>query len=374
MPAIVNDHDKLHETVIRATLAAGAAAVAGLFVPASAAAALMALAIGCAVVLPTSLPSLASAIVWAIAAAAGGRIGGGVGNAITAAAIGGALARGLTGTSAKLAAALLGTAGAMTASLIGRAFALTDALAVLPTGIETMITGATSGLVIGVSSIGRHLAVTHEPLEAELRALADQSELGQLLGRAAVAYREAVVAIGGEAPVARAAADDLVNQMTRFGKRWRELEAEASRSLPEDLKQRLMLVGRRLEASKDPLARVELSRAREAMSAQLAYLEEIHNGRERAVARLEHQVATLERLRLAALRLRSADAARMGAELQPVVDELAQAGGDFDLASEALTEAMTESATALPSVSPSPALPSSEPAVVELPALTSGRN
>src|SRR6266568_168443 len=162
MPATINDHDKLHEAVVRATLAAGAAAVAGMFLPASAAAALMALAIGCAVVLPNNLPSAASAILWAIAAAAGGRIGGGVGNAITAAAIGGSLARGLSTTSARLVAAVLGTAGAMTASLIGRAFALTDALAVLPNGIETMITGATTGLVIGVSSIGRHLAVTHK--------------------------------------------------------------------------------------------------------------------------------------------------------------------------------------------------------------------
>ena len=94
--------------------------------------------------------------------------------------------------------------------------------------------------MIGVSSIGRHLAITHKPLEDELRELADPSELGVLLGRAAVAYREAVVAIGDEAPAARAAADDLVGKMTRFGKRWRELEAEASRSLPADLKERLM--------------------------------------------------------------------------------------------------------------------------------------
>ena len=102
------------------------------------------------------------------------------------------------------------------------------------------------------------------------------------------------------------------------------------------MKERLQLVGRRLESSNDPLARAELARAREALAAQLAYVEEIANGRERAVARLEHQVATLERLRWAALRHRSADAARLGAELAPVVEELAQAGGDFDIAAEAL--------------------------------------
>ena len=337
MPATINDHSKLHESVARATLAAGAAAVLGMLLPASLGAAVMALAIGVAVVPPTSLTSASTAILWALAAAAGGRMGGGVGSAIAAVAIGGSVARGLSGPS-RMVAALVATAGAMTAALIGRAFALTDVLGALPSGVATLVAGATGGLVVGVSSVGRHLGVLRAPLEHELGAMADDSELGRLLGRAASAYRDAIQAIGGEAPAARAAADDLVGKMTRFGRRWRELEAEASRS-PEDLKERLQLVGRRLEASNDPLARAELARAREALSAQLAYVEEIANGRERAVARLEHQVATLERLRWAALRHRSADAARLGAELQPVVDELAQAGGDFDIAAEALTEA-----------------------------------
>jgi chromosome segregation ATPase len=245
-------------------------------------------------------------------------------------------------------AMLVGTVGAMTAALIGRAFALTDLLGALPNGVASLIAGATGGLVVGVSSVGRHVAMLRAPLEHELLAMADESELGRLLGRAASAYRDAIQAIGGEAPAAREAADELVGKMTRYGKRWRELESEASRSAPEDLKERLQLIGRRLESSNDPLARAELARAREALAVQLAYVEEIANGRERAVARLEHQVATLERLRWAALRHRSADAARMGAELQPVIEELAEAGGDFDIASEALTEATI--AGALPAV------------------------
>ncbi|MGZ3440753.1 MAG: hypothetical protein ACXVDD_14620, partial [Polyangia bacterium] len=289
-----------------------------------------------------------TALLWALAAAAGGKIGGGVGNAIAGVAIGGSLARGLQGPS-KMVAMLVGTVGAMTAALIGRAFALTDVLAALPNGVATLIAGATGGLVVGVSSVGRHVAMLRAPLEHELLAMADDSELGRLLGRAASAYRDAIQAIGSEAPAAREAADELVGKMTRFGKRWRELEAEASRSAPGDLKERLQLVGRRLEASNDPLARAELARAREALAVQLAYVEEIANGRERAVARLEHQVATLERLRWAALRHRSADAARLGADLQPVIEELAQAGGDFDIASEALTEATV--AGALPAAS-----------------------
>lgn len=346
MAATINDHDRLQESVVRATLAAGAAAVAGLFLPASVAAAVAVLAIGCAVAPPIDWASASVAAVCALAAAAGGRIGGGVGHAIEGAAIGGMLARGVDGPK-RLVAFTLGTLGALTAALVARAFAATEALAALPNGMQTLVVGATGGFVVGVSSVGRHVALLKAPAEQELRAMADDSELGKLLGRAAAAYRDAVAAIGGEAPSVRAAADDMLGKMTRFGKRWRELEAEAARSLPNELRERLMLVGRRLDASNDPLARAELARAREQLSAQLAYLEEIANGRERAVARLEHQVATLERLRLAALRHRSADAARMGSELAPLVDELAQAGGDFDIAAEALTEA-TATTHALP--------------------------
>src|SRR3954470_21663511 len=195
MPATINDHSRLHDSVARATLAAGAAAVAGLFLPASLAAALMALAVGVAVVPPTNLASASTAILWALAAAAGGKMGGGVGNAIAGVAIGGSVARGLTGRP-RMMAMLVGTVGAMTAALIGRAFALTDVLAALPNGVATLIAGATGGAVIGVSSVGRHVAMLRAPLEQELLSMADDSELGRLLGRAASAYRDAIVAIG----------------------------------------------------------------------------------------------------------------------------------------------------------------------------------
>jgi hypothetical protein len=95
----------------------------------------------------------------------------------------------------------------------------------------------------------------------------------------------------------------------------------------------------RLETTHDPVARGEFEKARDALVAQVDYVNEIARGRERAIARLTHQVATLERLRLAAVRHRSVDAARLGAELQPVVDELAEAGGEMDLAAEALRDA-----------------------------------
>src|SRR5260370_36823980 len=97
MPTTVKDHDRLHDSVIRATLAGGAAAVVASFVPATLGVALAVLAIGCAVAPPASWLSAAWALWWAIAAAAGARLGGPVGQAVEALAMGATLARDVSG-------------------------------------------------------------------------------------------------------------------------------------------------------------------------------------------------------------------------------------------------------------------------------------
>jgi hypothetical protein len=237
--------------------------------------------------------------------------------------------------------------------------------------------------MIGVASIARHVAHAKPALDAELRALAaasSGSEVGELLLRAANAWREARAALNGQAAEVQKAADDLVVKIVGFARRFCEVEAEARRTRPDELRDRLTRLDARLEATTDPMARAEFVRARDAVAAQLASLDEIDKGRERAVARLTHQVAILERLRLAAIRHRSVDATRLGAELAPVVDELADAGSDLDLASEALTEATV--AATVPATTPDPAPvaataseplalpPASKPVVVELEPLT----
>jgi hypothetical protein len=347
MAVTVKDHDHLHHAVARAMLAAGGAAVVAPFLPGSVAMAVAALAVTVAVAPPKSWKGAAESLLWALAAGGGGHIAGLFGLLIGSGAVGASLGRGLTGARRWVAGGF-GMLGAMGAVLVWRAFDRSGALAFLPSGIEALIAGAAGGLMVGVSSLGRHIEVAQLGAHEELKKLAADGELGQLLSRAANAYEDAIDAMGGSAPEARTAADDLMKRMARFGQHWREVEAEANRTAPEALHERLADVNKRLEACTDPVAQAEFARAREALSAQVESLQEIGRGRERAVARLTHQVAMLERLRLAALRHRSVDASRMGAELQPVVEELSQAGTDLDIASEALSEATI--AGALPPV------------------------
>jgi hypothetical protein len=150
-------------------------------------------------------------------------------------------------------------------------------------------------------------------------------------------YKEAAEALTDH-PAALAVAEDLVKKIARFGRRWREIEAQANKSDPAEIAARIEELHRRQEATSDEQARAEYERAQAALGVQLGYLSEIRSGRERAVARLHHQVATLERLRLAAVRHLSADAARQGEELRAVIEDLSQAGRDLDCDAEALTE------------------------------------
>jgi hypothetical protein len=345
MAVTVKDHEGLHHAVARSMLAAGGAAVVAPFVPPPVAWAVAALAVTVAVAPPRSWRGAAESLLWALAAGGGGALGGVVGLLLTAGAVGASLGRGIGGAQRWLTGGF-GALGTLGAVMVVRAFDRSGALAFLPTGIESLVAGASGGLLVGVSSLGRHLDLARLGPHEELKGLESEGELGQLLSRASTAYQDAVQAMGSSAPEARAAADDLIARMARFGRHWRALDLEAGRTPPETLHERLADLNRRLEACTDPVAQSEFARAREALTAQIESLQEIARGRERAVARLTHQVAMLERLRLAALRHRSVDASRMGAELQPVVEELSQAGTDLDIASEALSEATT--AAALP--------------------------
>lgn len=236
------------------------------------------------------------------------------------------------------AATLLGAG----AGLVPAALQAQDAVAELPGALPQVLSGMALGLVVGSSALLGRLRVALDPVDRELLSLlpapAEADEIGGLVQRAFDTYKE-VAAVLEPHPQARAAAEDLVKKIARFGKRWREIEAEARRSGRPDLLAQKEALAARLEASQDEQARAEYERALGGLQAQLDYLQEIDAGRERAVARLHNQVATLGRLRLAALRHRSVDAGKLGEELKAVVEDLGRAGRDLDAAAEALAEA-----------------------------------
>jgi hypothetical protein len=226
------------------------------------------------------------------------------------------------------------------AARLPQAFATLDWL---PGETSTLLGGLGLGLIVGTTTLVRHLRLRLDPMDDELMALLPATapasdEISPLVTQAIDTLRQSAEALSPH-PQALSAAEELVKKIARFGKRWREIEEQARRTDRVQLEKRLGEIQARRESTKDEQAQGEYDRAISAVGVQLDYLNEIDRGRERAVARLHHQVATLERLRLAVVRHHSVDAARQGEELRSVVEDLGRAGQELDTAAEALSEA-----------------------------------
>lgn len=290
--------------------------------------------VGCAV-----LGGLSTGLA-ACAAAAGCTVGGSLGLAV---ALGLYMATGELpgGRWQALLSGLVGAGMALVAQQIPPALMTQDFMRELPTPAASLLAGLGMGLAVGSATIGRYLKVKLEPMDKELKGLLPaetaDDEISKLVAQAMTSYQQAADCLA-EHPQARATAEQLVKKVARFGKKWQDIEVQARKSDRPKLDQRIAELQARKDASSDEGVRTEYERALGALREQLTSLGEIEKGRERAVARLHHQVATLERLRLAALHHRSVGAAKLGEELKTVVDELVQAGQELDTAAEVLAE------------------------------------
>ncbi len=342
MTLSIRDHGELQRAVLRATLAGGAYGLVTWRWPGPAAMVLGVVAVGIAAVPPRSWRSAAVAAALAVLAGVASALGGAAG-LLGLAAVGGlTFARGLDGGARRALAAATGAAGLAAGWFVQAALGRSEALAVVPPGLGSLLLGGAAGFVAALGTAGRLVEWKHAPAAApaapQPAALPPDSELGTLIARAQGAFRDAAKALAGGAPEAEQAAQDLLGRIVRFGTRWHELDREAARTDRAVLAARLDEIAGRAEAAKDDVVREEYAQARAALREQVDYLDGIERGRDRAVARLHHHIAVLERLRLAALHHRSADAARVGEELAPLVDELSSAGRDLDCAAEALAE------------------------------------
>jgi chromosome segregation ATPase len=222
------------------------------------------------------------------------------------------------------------------------ALAAQDAFLELPRSLGALLSGLGMGFIVGSSTIIRHLRwVRSGQLDRQLVALLPaagaEDEVATLVRQAVDSYQRAIDCLDEHAQ-ASAAASQLVLKIARFGKKWRDIEAQLGPSDRTQLEQRQADLRQRIQQSTDDGVRSEYQRALSAVAEQLTSIDEIDKGRQRAIARLHHQVATLDRLRLAALRHRSVGAAKLGEELRSLVDELNQAGQELDTAAEVLAE------------------------------------
>jgi hypothetical protein len=193
-------------------------------------------------------------------------------------------------TAAVLASVALGAAA-------GWAAPLAAALAPL---LPKAVAGAAYGLWLGLAAAPLHLRLGEDPVEARLWALRVSltPELRSLAERAAAARRGALdlLPAGARADLRRAF-DSLALSAVLSAERAAELSSSASPGLEDDLQRRAAAFGASGAGTDDAAARKSYERAAEALQGQIEHLRRLRRARDRSIARLHEEVATLERAR-----------------------------------------------------------------------------
>lgn len=244
-----------------------------------------------------------------------------------------------------LGASLVGAVGGIVAVGFARTVEV-GALAPLgtPALLGYPIAGGVMGFVLGLVGLGRRLGAGES--SASLRVPSGLGgEFKETVERAVQArdrVRRALKSRSGSSEGRAAvekAVDELVHRVLSLADRWRGVEDDLAGIEDGELGGRLAKLAEKLEATTDPEAKEEYERAVRSIEDQRRMHGDIRRARERTLARLQGHLAALDRVHLAVVRLRSADAHRFASEIQPVLEELSAVGTDAELTASAIDEA-----------------------------------
>jgi hypothetical protein len=218
----------------------------------------------------------------------------------------------------------------------------------VPAFVAAPLHGAVFGFLAAIGLVVRQVRLDRDPV---VRAFGEikpglRGEMLDLCQQAVETHRRIAQALRdredrGQSTEPRLVrgVEQLVLKVFDLGKRWQEIESDAQRTSAETLTKRIDELEQKIAAATDALARQEYARARDALAAQLGYLRDINRSRERVMARVHGNLATLERLHLAVLNHQGVDMTKFTQELEPLLDEVDEIGVEMDLSSEAMSEA-----------------------------------
>ncbi len=206
--------------------------------------------------------------------------------------------------------------------------------------------GVVYGFLTSIALLARQISFERDPvteaydkvrptLTGEMKDLSDRAV--ELYGRIQQVLRDRGVQ-GGPAESLNATVRNLVLKVVHLGPKWNEVEREVGRTSAADLTARIEGLEKKIAETSDEVARKQYRMAKDALTSQVRYLQDISRSRERVTARVHNYLATLERLHLAVVNHRGADAAKFSDEIQPILDEISSIGAEVDFASEAMRE------------------------------------
>ncbi len=228
-------------------------------------------------------------------------------------------------------------------SVIGTSVAQTIATRLLMFSAPAFFSFALNGLVIalfaGIGSLASHLALKADPIEARCEALIPllAEEFATQIKRALMLYRFAGTQLA--ALPRDAAREELARTLQKLTQdaaelafEWAGVETQMHHSADADLKHEIEKLMISAAQSRDAPARQQLELAARSLEEELVTLDQLRLKRERVLARLQSQVALLERARVALLGMRSTHATVRAAEMSSVsrkLEALAQQQSDL---------------------------------------------
>lgn len=228
--------------------------------------------------------------------------------------------------------------------------------------------GALAGFLVSVALIVKQLWIEQDPVSKEYQEIRHNlnGEMQDLCQRAMILYGQVREVLketednGGDKALGKSL-EKMVLRIFSLARKWQEVERQAGQTSSTDLGARVEELDRKIEGTSDPVAKKQYRLAREALGSQLRYLRDISRNRERVLAQVHTYLAGMERLRLAVLNHRGADAAKLSDEITPILEDIDEIGQEIDFASDAMSEVSEVSATASePQVPEAAAAPSPE--------------
>jgi len=192
----------------------------------------------------------------------------------------------------------------------------------MPPLLLALFGGVVVSLFAAIGSIGGHLALRPDPVEARCEEVIPRlsGELKTLATKALTLYQQCGKSLQ-ELPrePAREEMAHTLSRMTReavdLAAEWSGLEAQLQTSAAHDLAAQLDDLVKSAEKTKDQVARRQLEMGAQALREEMEHLQELQIQRERIVAKLKAEVALLERARVALLGMRSGQMSLKAAEL-----------------------------------------------------------
>lgn len=207
-----------------------------------------------------------------------------------------------------------------------------------PALINFAVSGVIVALFAGIGSIGSHIALKSDPVEAAVEELLPSltGEFETQINKALSLYRQAGTQLA--ALPRDSAREELARTLQKLTKdaaelagEWAGVEAQVQENAHADLQKEIDELTASAKAARDAVARQQLEGAARSLREELGRLGEMRLKRERVLARLKSQVALLERARVALIGMRSTHATVRAAEMAAVsrkLNALALAQGD----------------------------------------------